>query len=171
MTNTKHLVICALLIALSFIGANIRVFGSIAFDSMPAFLAALLLGPIYGAIIGFIGHILTALISGFPLSPPLHIVIAFAMAITMLGFGYTYKALKNRARESINLSITGIVGVLLNGPFSLGLSIAAFALMAGIEAALGLTALLPFLILASIINVVLSIIIFKVLENYWNKAK
>ena len=171
MTNTKHLVICALLIALSFIGANIRVFGSIAFDSMPAFLAALLLGPIYGAIIGFIGHMLTATLSGFPLSPPLHIVIAFAMAITMLGFGYTYKALKGRARESVNLSITGIVGVLLNAPFSLGLSMAVLAIMAGIEAALGLTAMLPFLILASIINVVLSIVIFKVLQRFWDKAK
>lgn len=171
MTNTKHLVICALLIALSFVGANLRVFGSIAFDSMPAFVAALLLGPIYGAIIGFIGHILTALLSGFPLSPPLHIVIAFAMAITMFGFGYTYKALKSRMHESINLSITGIIGVLLNGPFSLGLSMAVLAIMTGVEAALSLTALLPFLMLATIINVVLSILIFKALQGFWDKNK
>jgi len=171
MTNTKHLVICALLIALSFIGANIRVFGSIAFDSMPAFLAALLLGPIYGAIIGFIGHLLTALLSGFPLSPPLHIVIAISMAITMLGFGYTYRFLKSKVQIGVNLSITGIVGVILNGPVSLSLSMATLALMAGVEAAMGLTALLPFLMIASIINVVLAIIIFKVLERFWDKMK
>jgi len=169
--STKHIALIALFIALSFIGANIRIFGSIAFDSLPAFLAALLLGPLYGAIIGFIGHLLTALMSGFPLSVPLHLVIAVAMAITMLGFGFTFRALKKRMRLSGSLAITGIVGVLLNGPVSLGFSMGTLALMAGAEAALGLIALLPFLMLASVINVVASIVLFKALERIWDKFK
>jgi len=168
--NTKHLVLAALFIALSFIGANLRIFSSIAFDSLPAFLAALLLGPFYGAVIGFVGHFLTALLSGFPLSIPLHIVIAMSMAITMLGFGFTHKALKKKMQAAKSLIITGIIGVLLNAPISLGFSIGALALMAGMEIALGLIALFPFLLLASIVNVVLSIILFKSLEKVWGKV-
>jgi len=167
--NTKHLVLTALFIALSFVGANIRIFGSIAFDSLPAFLAALLLGPIYGAVIGFIGHLLTAIMSGFPLGVPLHFAIAISMAITMIVFGYSYRVLKNKVRETGNLAITGIIGVLLNGPVSLGISMGTLALMAGVEIALGLTMLFPFLLLASIINVVISIILFKSLKKVWDK--
>ena len=169
--STKYIALMALFIALSFIGANIRIFGSIAFDSLPAFLAALLLGPLPGAVIGFIGHLLTALMSGFPLSAPLHLVIALAMAITMLGFGCTYRALKNRMRTSASLAITGIVGVLLNGPVSLGFTMVALALIAGAEAAWGLLALLAFLMLASVVNVVASIALFKPLERIWDKHK
>jgi len=169
--NVKLLVLTALLIALAFAGANIRIFGSIAFDSLPAFLAALLLGPLYGATIGFIGHLLTALLSGFPLGVPLHIVISASMAITMLGFGFTYRALKKKMRTSGNLLITGIVGILLNAPVSLGLSMATLALMEGAEVALGLITLFPFLLLASLINVALSIVLFKSLEKVWDKVK
>ena len=160
------LALVALFITLTFVGANIRIFGSVAFDSLPGFLAALLLGPLYGAAIGFIGHLLTALLSGFPLGAPLHMVIAIATAITMLGFGFTYKALKNKMRASGNLLITGVVGVLLNGPVSMGLSMGVLALISSTEVALGLTALFPFLLLASIINVVLSIALFKSLESF-----
>jgi len=169
--ETKNLVIAALLITLSFIGSNIRIFGSIAFDSLSGFLAALLLGPIYGAVVGFLGHLFTALTSGFPLSIPLHIVIAIAMAITMFGFGFTHKVLNNKISMPVNLMITGIVGILLNGPVSLALSIGTMALMAGMEAALGLLALLPFLVSASVANVLLSIILFKALKNIWDKIR
>ena len=50
--STLNLVLLALFIALSAVGANIKVMGSIAFDSMPAFLAAMLLRPVAGAIVG-----------------------------------------------------------------------------------------------------------------------
>jgi len=171
MTKTKSLVITGLLIALSFIGSHITILGSIAFDSLPGFLAALLLGPLYGAAIGLIGHMLTAMTSGFPLTMPLHLAIALAMAITMLGFGYTYKALKDKATVTASLTITGAVGILLNGPVSLGFSMGVLAFMAGKEAALGLLTLLPFLILASMANVAISIILFKTLERVWLRTQ
>ena len=167
--NTKNLVITALFIAITFIGSYIKIFGSIAFDSFPGFLAALLFGPVIGAAIGFLGHLLTALSSGFPLSVPLHIVIAFSMAITMFVFGLVYKALNTKISTTAALTITGIIGVLLNGPFSLALSIGALALIAGMEVALGLLALLPILVIASVINVAISIVLFKSLENVWRK--
>jgi len=165
LTKTKKLVLCALLIALSFIGAHVRLAGSIAFDSLPAFLAALMLGPTYGAAIGFLGHMLSAVTSGFYLSVPLHIVIALTMALTMLGFGYTYRLLYKKIAEAQCLTITGIVGVVLNAPVSLMFSIAALWVIAGREAALGLLALLPILLLASVLNVVLSIVLFKALQK------
>lgn len=167
--STKKLVITALFIALSFVGSNIKIFGTIAFDSLPGFLAALLLGPVYGAAIGFLGHLFTALTSGFPLTVPLHFVIAASMAITMLGFGYTYKAMKNKVSVLANFIITGIVGLILNGPVSLAFSIGAMTLMAGKEAALGLLTLLPILVLASAVNIVIAIILFKSLEKVWDK--
>ena len=169
VVDTKKLVIVALFIALSLIGSNIKLFGTIAFDSLPGFLATLLLGSVYGAAIGFLGHIFTALTSGFPHSVPMHLVIAASMAITMFVFGYTYKVLTERLPTAGALIITGIAGVLLNAPVSLTISMGVMAIMAGTEAALGLIALLPALIIAATANVVLSIIVFKSLEKVWKK--
>ena len=168
--GTKNLVIIALFVAISFVGSHIRIFGTIAFDSLPAFLAAILLGPWYGAAIGFLGHIFTALTSGFPLSVPIHMVVATGMAITMLGFGYTYAALKNKASQTVNLLITGVVGVILNGPFSLALSMAALAFIAGSEVAMGLLVMLLPLIIASAANIVIAFAIFRPLKVIWNKT-
>lgn len=169
--NTKNLVIAALFIAMSFIGANIKIFGSIAFDSLPGFLAALLLGPVYGACIGFLGHLLSALTAGFYLTVPIHLVVALSMAVTMLGFGYTYQLLNKRVSELVRLTLTGIAGILLNGPISLAMSIGAMALIAGTAAALGLLSMLPALVFAAAVNVLVSIIVCKAVEKPWNKMK
>ncbi|WP_369473051.1 hypothetical protein [Secundilactobacillus kimchicus] len=40
----KRLVLAAMFLALCVIGANLKMMGSIAFDSMPAFLGAILMG-------------------------------------------------------------------------------------------------------------------------------
>ena len=161
--GTNHLVIMALMIALSFAGSHIRIFGSIAFDSLPGFLVALLLGPVHGAVIGFLGHVFTAMISGFPLSFPLHMVIAFSMALTMLMFGYTYRALNNKISKMGNIAITGIVGVVLNGPVSLAFSMGVMSLIAGREAAMGMLVMLLPLVAAAATNVVLCFVLFKAL--------
>jgi len=168
-TNTQKLTVTALFIAISFIGANITVFGTIAFDSLPAFLAALLLGPWYGAAIGFLGHLLTAMTSGFPLSVPLHLVIAVGMAVTMLGFGVSYRLLANKVSERLNITITGAVGVVLNAPVSLLLSMVALAVMAGREAALGLLVMLPVLSLVSVVNIIVAFAAFIALHKIGGK--
>ena len=165
--NTRTLVLTALFIALSLVGSYIKIFGSIAFDSLPGFLAALLIGPIHGAAIGFLGHILSALTSGFPLSLPLHLVVAVTMAITMLGFGYTFKALKNKVSDTINLALTSVIGTILNGPVSLTFSMVTLALMAGKEAAFGLLPLLPILTLASIANIVIADLLYVSIGKVW----
>jgi len=169
--STRKMVLMALFIVLSLIGSNIRIFGTIALDSLPAFLAALLMGPGYGAAIGFMGHLFSAVGIGFPMSVPIHLAIATAMAITMLGFGQTHRMLQGKVATMANLILTAIVGIVLNGPVSLAFTMGVLALIAGTEAAMGLIMLLPVLTLGAVINVVLSILLYKSLSIVWEKFK
>jgi hypothetical protein len=75
-TTTFRIVLLALFIALCAVGANIKIMGSIAFDSLPAFLAAMLIGGKEGAIAGAAGHLFSALLAGFPLTLPMHLAVA-----------------------------------------------------------------------------------------------
>lgn len=88
--NRKTLRLCltALLVALSAAGANLKLMGSVAFDSLPAFLAAMLLGGPEGAAVGAAGHLVSAMLAGFPLTLPMHLAIAAEMAgiCWLLGF-------------------------------------------------------------------------------------
>ena len=165
--TTKQLVITALFIALSFVGANIKIFGTIAFDSLPAFLAALVLGPALGAVIGLLGHLATALTSGFPLSLPIHLAVAIAMALTMYVFGWVHRVMAPRTTPMMNRLITGAVGTFMNGPVSLGISMLALWIIAGRDAAMGLLTMLPFLLIASIANIVLAFILHGSLAGVW----
>ena len=89
--NYRNLVLAALFLSMSIIGANIKILGSIAFDSFPAFFATLLLGPFIGGGIAIAGHMASALLAGFPLGLPIHFLIAFLMGITMIAFYYAYQ--------------------------------------------------------------------------------
>ncbi len=164
--NLRKLVLVALFIALSFIGASIKIFGTIAFDSLPAFLGALLLGPVYGAIIGFLGHLFTALLSGFPYGIVVHSVIAISMAITMIGFSCTYKFLKNKVSLPMNFVITAIVGAILNGPVALALS---YPFLVPLMGGAGTIALLPVLTIAGVVNIIISMVLFSVFKRYGAK--
>ena len=75
-----RLCLVAIFCALSAVGARMTIFSSVALDSLPAFLAAMLLGGPEGAVVGAAGHMLTAALSGFPYTLPLHLVIAAEMA-------------------------------------------------------------------------------------------
>lgn len=108
--KTKKIVLMGMLIALSFVGAFIKIPGplqSIALDSMPAYVGGLLIGGPEGAIIGFIGHMITSLNSGFPLTLPVHLIIAAIMAVTILVFSFV--------RNKTNIIFATIVGTIING--------------------------------------------------------
>jgi riboflavin transporter len=79
-TTTFRIALLALFIALAAVGANVKIMGSIAFDSLPAFLAAMLIGGKEGAIAGAAGHLFSALLAGFPYTLPMHLAIAAEMA-------------------------------------------------------------------------------------------
>lgn len=88
--KTRKVVLLALFIALSYVGSMIRPPGplsSVSFDSMPGFLAALLLSPWYGAIVASIAHMLSAMIGGFPMGLPIHLFIGAGMGVTAFVFG------------------------------------------------------------------------------------
>ena len=94
-SSARILVLMGLFIALSVVGAYIKIpnpiTSSIALDALPAYLASLLLGGKYGAIIGAVGHLVSATIGGFPLSLPIHLVVAIQMTVIMPIFGWISK--------------------------------------------------------------------------------
>ena len=147
-----------MLIALSAVGALIKISGTIALDSMPGFFAALFLGPSVGAVVGALGHLLTAATSGFPLSIPMHLFLMVVMAFVIYVFGITY-----RKFGSIPAFI---VGVVLNGPFAALASVPASKLL-GLPFngwALFNVIIIP-LILASIVNVFLAQVVYKTITK------
>jgi hypothetical protein len=150
--KTRNLVFTALFIACSFVGANIKIMGSIAFDSMPAFLGALLIGPIYGAVIGAAGHLLTALTSGFPLSLPIHLIIAAAMAVTVYIFGKLQVSLLKGINKYAAMLIAIAAAVIINGPVQL------FALSAILGK--GILAMMPVLSAAAAANVIMAEVVY-----------
>ncbi len=74
----------AILIALSGVGALVKIpspTGTVALDSAPGYFAAIAFGAIEGPIVAVIGHIFTALTTGFPLGFPVHLYIAVQMGV------------------------------------------------------------------------------------------
>lgn len=110
----RQWVVSGVLIALSIIGAQIHVFSSIAFDSLPGFLGAMLIHPLLGGLIGLLGHLMTALYSGFPMTVPVHLITAGMMFVSCTIYGYGYRRW--------NLAIGTILGVIINGPFALAIA-------------------------------------------------
>ena len=86
--KTLQITLLAVFIALSAVGANIKIAGSIAFDSLPAFMAAMWIGGPQGEIVGALGHMLSAMLAGFPLTLPLHLAIAAEMALICFFTGW-----------------------------------------------------------------------------------
>lgn len=156
--TTLKLVYISLLIAISFIGSLIKIQGTIALDSMPGFFAALFLGPVAGALVGSIGHLLTAFTSGFPLTIPIHVIISLQMAVFVYIFGWLY--------EKTNLVLASIVAIILNG-------IVAVAMLAPITIWLGfplsgkafILAMAVPLTIASAVNVILAGLVYKIIKS------
>lgn len=91
--KVKRLSLLALFIALSAVGAEIKFPGmlkSVALDSFPAIVAGGLLGGAPGAVVGALGHLLSALFGGFPLGP-MHLMIAAEMAVLVWLFAIFYR--------------------------------------------------------------------------------
>ncbi|HZW83975.1 MAG TPA: ECF transporter S component [Candidatus Deferrimicrobium sp.] len=154
LSSTKRLTYLAMFIALSAAGANIKIpsiIGTPAFDSLPAFIAGLVLGPVNGAIVAALGHLLTASTAGFPLSIPIHLLIAVGMAVVVAVF-----ALVSR------LTIWGgaVVGILMNGI----LFPAVFILIPSFGKPFFLAMVIPLLV-ASVLNIVLAEIVFQPLSR------
>jgi len=150
LKNVKTLTLVAMLIALSAVGALIKVFNTVAFDSMPGYFAALYLGGWYGALVISLGHMLTAITSGFPLGLTNHIYIAVQMALYAYLFRFFYR--------KFNIYIAVIVATILNGTVATLLFVPIFG--GGFFAAW----VLP-LTIASFANVFLAALIYKAIPK------
>jgi len=127
--------------ALSVIGSFIHPpspIQTVAFDSSPGFFAALYFGALDGASVSGIGHVVTSIISGFPLGV-LHLPIALGMAAA----GATMGSI-NRVSYRWGFVAAVVAGIAINT----GLVIVAVPVL-GWGAAL---AFLPFLFLAASLN-------------------
>ncbi|MTI46581.1 MAG: ECF transporter S component [Firmicutes bacterium] len=154
ISSNTRLAYIAMLIALSAVGSLIKIQGSIAFDSMPGFFAALFLGPVAGALVAGIGHFLSALTSGFPYTLPMHLIVAAEMALFAFIFGWVY-------RRS-NGIIASIVATILNGPVA-ALVVVPTSIFFGLpfNGWPLFYLLLPTLTIASAANVILAYVVYK----------
>ncbi len=152
--TTVKLVYISMLVAISFIGSLIKIQGTIALDSMPGFFAALYLGPVPGAIVASVGHILTSISSGFPLTVPIHLVITLGMGITAYLFGIIYKRTNGVVACTSGILLNGVALVLVLAPITilLGFPLNGMAFI---------MAMIVPLTLASAINVILAYVIYK----------
>ena len=162
MNSAKKLTYAALLVALAFVGANLKFLGSIALDALPAFLGALLLGPFWGAAVGVLGHLLTALTSGFPFGLPAHLLIAAMMGLTMAAFWAVSTLLRNRLTQMVAQGIAAVVAVFINGPLEV---LALFPLLGPALGKEALLALIPVISMASAVNVAAAILLYQVLTR------
>ncbi|MCK5758980.1 MAG: ECF transporter S component [Clostridiales bacterium] len=149
--SVKFITLCGVFIALSVVGAFIKPFGSsIAFDSLPAFLAASMLGPIAGAITGLLGHLISSAIVGFPFTLPVHLIVAVEMAMVMI----IYAILSRK----INIVVSAVIAVILNG-------VGATALLIPILGTTFFVAMVGPLTLIATINVVLAVLVHRALAG------
>ena len=148
----KTISIIGVLIALSVVFSFIKIpspVGTVAFDAIPGFFAAVYLLPSIGGFIGAIGHIATAATAGFPFGITSHIIIALTMFVACFVFGLLYKK---------NKFLAIILGILINVFLAIIIlgSVYKFSLF---------TPLIPFLLVGSSINVVLATIIYENLKK------
>lgn len=151
--SPKRIARMAIFIAMSAVGAMIKVpspTGTVALDAAFAFFSAVTFGWKEGAIVAFLGHLLTALTTGFPLSLPMHLFIALQMA--------AYVSVFDILTRKLHLWISAFVAVLLNGPFS------SFLVMP--VGGIGLTAaLIVPLTIGSIINVFIAVTAYLIIKK------
>lgn len=100
----------AILIALSAVGALIKIpippLTTVAFDAVPAFVAAFAFTLPEAMLVAFLGHLFTAAVSGFPLTVPVHLIVAVMMVLAVFAAGWL-------ARH-VNLWLGVVVGVIVN---------------------------------------------------------
>lgn len=153
LTNPKRIAVMAIFLALSAVGAMIKIpspVGTIGLDSAPGYFVAIAFGPLEGAIVIALGHMLTSAVVGFPLTIPLHLAIAVLMAL--------WAMIYHMVNKKIGLIAAMIAAIILNGVLS---SFIMYPL-GGLAAVLGV---MPFLIVGSAINVILSGLAYKALRN------
>ncbi|ACB84523.1 ECF transporter S component [Natranaerobius thermophilus] len=155
----RELVKIALLIALSMIGSQIKIpslTGTPALDSFPAYLAAFIWVGKYAAAIGFFGHIFTSLLVGFPMSIPIHLILAVGMA----GCVYAVSHVNNYSGRAAGV----LAGMVLNGLILPGI----FVLIPGFGIPFFMGMVVPVTV-ASAVNIGLAVTAAPVCSQFLNR--
>ncbi|WP_042356010.1 ECF transporter S component [Bacillus rubiinfantis] len=142
----KYISWLAMFTALSVVGASLKIpamITSVALDAFPALLAGALLGGGAGAIVGAAGHLLSALLGGFPLGP-LHFLVAGEMAVLCWLFAVLY-----RSKHRLLAGIMFIIGNALIAPIPF-IFLISKAFYVG---------MLPSLLIGSSLNTVIALVI------------
>lgn len=150
-SNLSKLIKISLFIALSVVGALLKIpspTGTVAFDSLPGYLGAVIIGKKEGAIIAALGHLASAATAGFFLTVPVHLYIALQMAAAAYLFGFL--------KEKVGLWFATGVAIFLNGVVMPALLIP----IPGYGTAMFAILLVPLLV-GSAVNVILAAIISK----------
>lgn len=148
--KVKKLVLISIFISLCIVGGNVKIFGSIALDLAPAILGCLIMGPLNGAVLAFFGHMISAMLAGFPLSIVIHLVIGSMMALAIYLFGLVRQKGKGKLK---NIIISDMLVFVINSVLS------PFALIPFLGLATIVSLMLP-LVVASAINIILAEVIY-----------
>ncbi len=143
----------AIFVALSAVGALIKIpspTGTVALDSCPGYFSAISFGWLEGGIVAAIGHIFTAATTGFPLSVPIHILVAVEMAVFATAFWWINKKL-------------GVIAAIIAATFLNGV-VAAFVMVpiGGMGLALGLLAPLT---VGSAVNIIIAAAAYAIVKR------
>ncbi|HSV31126.1 MAG TPA: ECF transporter S component [Atribacteraceae bacterium] len=117
--SVPRITILASLIALSVVGSYLKIpspTGTVALDAVPGYLGGLYLGFGEGAIIAFLGHILTSLNVGFPLGLPIHLLIGAEMALIVAVFRLVYLRWSYLPAIAIAVFLNGVIAPLTMVP-------------------------------------------------------
>ncbi len=151
--RTKRLARIGLFASLAVVGSFMQIpspVSTVAFDSFPGFLSALLFGPAEGAAVIFIGHLATSSVHGFPLGI-LHFPIALGLALDAFVVG----VLNSKGRFFVVPS--AFLGVAINTLL--------FVLAVPILGWEGSVAFVPFLFVASSANVLLASFLYLAIHS------
>lgn len=144
--NIKKISLISLFIALSVIGASIKIpaiVSSVALDMVPALTAGALLGSLPGALVALFGHLVSALIGGMPLGP-FHFLIAVEMALLVWLFTFIY----GKGKRTI-ASILFVIGNTFVSPLP-------FLFIMGSGFYIGM---IPSLLIGAVLNTILALLL------------
>ena len=117
--STKKVVLVGVFIALSVVGAFLKIpspTGTVALDSAPGYFAAAAFGGVEAVLIISLGHLISSAIVGFPLTLPIHLLIAAQMAVFALIFAFLMKKANGYAAVIITTLANGILAPLTMVP-------------------------------------------------------
>ncbi|MCR3923567.1 MAG: ECF transporter S component [Firmicutes bacterium] len=147
--KTQKMVRLAVLIALCGVGGFIKIpspTGTVALDSLPGYLAGILLGGWGGAIVGALGHLFSAWTVSLPFGLPAHVYVAVQMAIYVSIYGYLF-------RKGYKI-LAVIVAIILNG-------VVAAASFIPLYGAGFFAMMMPSLVVGSAVNIILATLLMQ----------